>query len=229
MRKLGLLTTTAIVAATIAFAMPAKAEEQGGWFDSMKYKVQSWFGGDTQADVSANAETEAYLDEVTIAVPPMTGEEAAAIQPAAGDYVDDVEQQINNAPTPVAPGTVGYEERSDFNTEFDGEQGSVTAFGDTPSADDLANIMPAAGDAEEVTDESVVVVESETTAEVDADTTVADEAAAEVDAAADVAAETAEEAAAAAEETAEEVESEMEETDADVDAETEVNVGVSAE
>lgn len=158
MNKFALFTTTAIVAATLAFAIPVKAAEQG-WFDSMKTKVQSWFKKDGQAD-SANAEVEAYLDQVTIAVPPMTGAEAAAIQPAAGDYVEEVEDQLNNtAPQPAAPGSVDWQRQSQFNTEFDGTQGSVTAFGDTPSADDLANIMPAAGDAEEITDESVVVVE----------------------------------------------------------------------
>lgn len=160
MNKFALLTTTAIVAATLAFATPAKASEQG-WFDSMKTKVQSWFNKDGQTE-GTNAEVEAYLDQVTIAVPPMTGEEAAAIQPAAGDYVEDVQDEVNRiAPQPVAPGAMGWEpqKNSQINTEFEG-QGSVTAFGDTPSADDLANIMPAAGDAEEITDESVVVVET---------------------------------------------------------------------
>lgn len=192
MKKSGLLTTTAIVAAMLTFAAPAHAEEKG-WFDSMQYKVQSWFGKED----SANAEVEAYLDEVTIAVPPMTGEDAAAIQPAAGgdagEYVEEVEDQINNVP---APGSMQYDQSSQFNTEFDASQGSSVAFGDTPSADDLANIMPAAGenDAEEITDDSVIVVEGDTTVEADttteADTTAEDDMTAETEAEIEMDAET---------------------------------------
>lgn len=151
--KKNLLLTTALIA---VLSTPAMAEEQQGWFETMKNSVQSWFGG--QQDT--NSEVEAYLDEVTIAVPPMTGEEAAAIQPAAGgDYIEDVEQTLQ-APAAVAPGSMQFQEdETSFNTEFTGTNGSVAAFEDPMNADDLANIMPAAGDAEEITDESIVVAE----------------------------------------------------------------------
>lgn len=154
MKKLTLLTTTALVAGYMAFAAPAQAAEQG-WFDSMKQSVKSWFADEP---AQPTAEVDAYLEEVTIAVPPMTGEEAASIQPAAGDYVEDTESV---APAAVnAPGSMDYqvEDETSFNTQIDGTQNSsVTAFGDTPTADDLAGIETAAGDAEEVNDESVVV------------------------------------------------------------------------
>jgi hypothetical protein len=152
MKKLTLLTTTALVAGYMAFAAPANAADQG-WLSSMKQSVQTWFAGEPET----SAEVETYLDEVTIAVPPMTGAEAAQIQPAAGDYVEDeIEVPAINA----APGSLQYEGDTSFNTEF-GTQGDVTAFGDTISADDMANIMPAAGDAEEVNDEAVIVADED--------------------------------------------------------------------
>lgn len=167
--KKQLLLTTALV---VALSAPAMAEEQQGWFANMKQSVKTWFSGDKAAQAGTNAEVEAYLDEVTIAVPPMTGEEAAAIQPAAGDYIDDVETQMQ---TPaVAPGSSTYgQDESSFNTEFTGDQGSVAALGNDGS--DLANIMPAAGDAEEITDESVVVAgETSLEATVDAEAATTD-------------------------------------------------------
>jgi len=82
----------------------------------------------------------------------MTGTEAAAIQPAAGDYIEEIEKQLGSVTVqPAAPGSINWQEQQYFSTEFDGTQGSVMAFGDVFSADDLANIMPAAGDAEETT------------------------------------------------------------------------------
>jgi hypothetical protein len=149
MKKLTLLATTAMVL-TIS---PVMAGENQSWIDTMTTSVQNWWSGNDQA-----TEVEAYLDEVTIAVPPMTGEEAAQIQPAAGDYVDTIEDELmNDAPVMNAPGSMMDDEQS-FNTDFTNE--TVTAFDDNVmSADDLANIMPAAGDAEEITDEAIIVAE----------------------------------------------------------------------
>jgi len=147
--KLTLLTTTAIIA--LSMTSTAKAEE-ASWFESMKQSVQAWYTGDQQP----STDVETYLDEVTIAVPPMTGEEAAAIQPAAGDYQESLEEAIENI-----PGSVQNDDQS-FNTEFSNDTGSIAAFEDNVSADDLANIMPAAGDAEEITDEAVVVADEAT-------------------------------------------------------------------
>lgn len=143
MKKLTLLATTALMLSI----SPAMANENQSWIDTMTTSVQNWWSGNDET-----TEVEAYLDEVTIAVPPMTGEEAAQIQPAAGDYVEEAQEEIQNAPD-----TMMNDEQS-FNTDFTNE--SVTAFEDNMiSADDMANIMPAAGDAEEITDESVVVAE----------------------------------------------------------------------
>jgi len=150
MKKLTLLTTTALVAGYMTFASPANAADQG-WLSSMKQSVQTWFAGEPET----SNEVETYLDEVTIAVPPMTGAEAAQIQPAAGDYIED---EIEVPAVNAAPGSLQYEGNSSFNTEF-GTQGDVTAFGDT--TDDMANIMPAAGDAEEVNDEAVIVADED--------------------------------------------------------------------
>ena len=152
MKKLTLLTTTALVAGYFMTATPANAADQG-WFASMQESVKSWFADEPQT----TAEVETYLDEVTIAVPPMTGAEAASIQPAAGDYVEDaVEIPAVNA----APGSNQFNDETSFNTEF-GTQDNVTAFGDSMNADDLANIMPAAGDAEEINEEAVIMVEND--------------------------------------------------------------------
>jgi hypothetical protein len=170
MKKLTLLTTTALVAGYMSFATPASAADQG-WFASMTQSVQTWFAGEPET----SAEVETYLDEVTIAVPPMTGAEAAAIQPAAGDYVEDevvIETPAYN--TTPAPGSMQYQDETSFNTEIDGTQDATVAFGDTPSADDLANIMPAAGDAEEMNDDAIVVVEAEAEAETEADVEMSD-------------------------------------------------------
>jgi hypothetical protein len=150
MKKLTLLATTAL-ALSIA---PAMANENQSWIDTMTTSVQNWWSADAQT-----SEVEAYLDEVTIAIPPMTGEQAAQIQPAAGDYMEAVEDEIlnNDAPVMNAPGSMTNDEQS-FNTGFTNE--TVTAFDDNVmSADDMANIMPAAGDAEKITDEAVVVAE----------------------------------------------------------------------
>ncbi len=151
MKKLTLLATTAIMLSIT----PAMANENQSWIDTMTTSVQNWWGGNDQT-----AEVEAYLDEVTIAVPPMTGEEAAQIQPAAGDYVETLEDEMlnNDAPIMNAPGSIMNDEQS-FNTDFTNE--TVTAFEDTMSAESMANIMPAAGDAEEVTDEAIIVAEEE--------------------------------------------------------------------
>jgi|GEM_PF-3894941 len=54
MDKFSLLATTAIVAATLVFATPVKAAEQG-WFDSMKTKVQSWFKKDGQTETTSTS------------------------------------------------------------------------------------------------------------------------------------------------------------------------------
>lgn len=157
--KTKLLLTTALIA---VLSTPAMAAENQGWFDTMKQSVKTWWTGEEQT----SPEVEAYLDEVTIAVPPMTGEDAAAIMPAAGDYIEEPET------APTAPGSMQYEapqtpvtDETSFNTEFSNTEGSVTAFGDTMNADDLANIMPAAGDAEEVNDDSIVVAEEEVATE----------------------------------------------------------------
>ncbi|PCI00628.1 MAG: hypothetical protein COB76_03190 [Alphaproteobacteria bacterium] len=148
--KKQLLLTTALIA---TIAMPAMAGD-AGWLDTMKGSVQTWFGG--QAETTP--EVEAYLDEVTIAVPPMTGAEAAAIMPAAGDYIEDVNTMIESAPAAVAPGSSLNDETS-FNTDFTGTDGSIAALGidDTMDASDFANIMPASGDAEEVVAESATL------------------------------------------------------------------------
>ena len=147
--KLALLTTTAIIA--LSMTSTVKAEETS-WFNSMKDSVQAWYAGGAQAP----SEVEAYLDEVTIAVPPMTGEEAAAIQPAAGDYQETLEEAIENIPASI-------QDDQSFNTEFSNDSGAIAAFEDGISAEDLANIMPAAGDAMEITDEAVVVAEEAAT------------------------------------------------------------------
>ena len=79
MKAIKLLTTTAIIAGTFAVMSSAQAADQG-WFESMKQSVQTWFAPKD----SENQNVETYLDEVTIAVPPMTGDEASQIEPAAG-------------------------------------------------------------------------------------------------------------------------------------------------
>lgn len=143
MAKLKLLTTTAIFAGAMTLSVAAHAESQS-WWDDMTTSVQSWFQPESQIP----SEVEAYLDEVTIAVPPMTGEEASQIEPAAGDYQETLEEALEN-------------DEQSFNTEFDSSTGSVAAFEDPISAEDMANIMPAAGgdDAEEINDEAIIVVE----------------------------------------------------------------------
>ena len=149
MKKLTLLATTAMVLAI----SPVMAGENQSWIDTMTTSVQNWWGGNDQT-----SEVEAYLDEVTIAVPPMTGEQAAEIQPAAGDYIEEIGDELlnNDAPVMNAPGSINHDEQS-FNTDFTTD-GSVTAFEDNViSAEDMANIMPAAGDAEEIADEAIVV------------------------------------------------------------------------
>ena len=223
MKKLTLLTTTALVAGYMAFAAPAQAAEQG-WFDSMKQSVKSWFSDEP---AQPSAEVDAYLDEVTIAVPPMTGEEAASIQPAAGDYVEQPEM----APAAVdAPGSLQYEDETSFNTEMDGSQSSVTAFGDTPNADELAGIETAAGDAEEINDEAVVVVEADAKADtaVDAEAQ-ADAAVQATEEAAHDAAEATKEVATDAVEATEEAAEETKDAVEDMATDTEVKVDTNAE
>ena len=148
--KLKLLTTTAIIG--LSLTSVAKAEENT-WFESMTQSVQSWFN----APAETTQEVEAYLDEVTIAVPPMTGEDASAIEPAAGDYQESLEDAIENIPGSVQ----NQVEEQSFNTDFSNNSGSIAAFEDGVSAEDLANIMPAAGDAEEIVEESIVVATEE--------------------------------------------------------------------
>jgi hypothetical protein len=149
MKKLTLMATTALIIATT----PVMANENQGWLDSMTSLAQQWWAGND----AQQTEVEAYLDQVTIAVPPMNAADAAAIQPAAGDYIEDVQTEMNDA-TMVAPGAMMNDEQS-FNTDFQTE-GTVTAFEDSSmSADDFANIMPAAGDAEEITDEAIIVAD----------------------------------------------------------------------
>ena len=148
MNRLRLLTTTAIFAGVLAVSMPAQAQDQG-WYSTMKTKVQNWFADDTQVQTHSNAEVEAYLDEVTVAVPPTTtyADDANRIEPAAGSSVDY--NEIEN-----------LQDQQSLNTDFDYDtSSSVTAFGDQLTAEDLNNIETAAGDAEEITDESIVVAE----------------------------------------------------------------------
>ena len=88
MKTLKLLTTTAIFAGVLALSEPVQAQEQG-WYGNMKNKVTTWFNKEEATtapaeETYANAEVEAYLNEVTVAVPTMTATEAANIQPAAG-------------------------------------------------------------------------------------------------------------------------------------------------
>lgn len=155
MTKLKLLATTAMVIGVITFSSHANAEDMT-WYQSMTQSVKNWFA--PQEDTTA--EIKAYLDEVTIAVPPLTGEEAAQIEPAAGgDYQPTLEEALEN-------------DDQSFNTErVFSNQGSVAAFEDPITAEDMANIMPAAGesevvaegDAEAIVDESIVVVEETAT------------------------------------------------------------------
>ena len=190
MNKFKLLSATALTVAVIASANPAFASgENQGWFASMKQSVSSWFSDDEdQANVAAGGSTEAYLDEVTIAVPPMTADDAASIQPAAGDLESEgtVEGQQS-----YAPGSRQYN-----NTELNG-----TVTGNT-----MADINPAAGDAEEVNDEAIIVAE-ESDADVNADEDSSIEVTSDVDG--DMNADTS--------------------TDADVNADTTVNGGLNTE
>jgi len=151
MNRLKLLTLTALMTGTIALAIPAQAETGSSWVGNLTETVNGWFG---TTEETASPEVEAYLDEVTIAVPPMSGTEASQIEPAAGDYQPSLEDALDN----VVPGSLSNElDEQSFNTGFDNDSGSVAAFDNPISAEDLANIQPAAGDAEEIVDESIVV------------------------------------------------------------------------
>lgn len=143
---LKLMASTAIVAGVMAVSTPSRAEEQG-WLGQMTTMVESWFAPETK---TTSNEVEAYLDEVTIAVPPMADESMTEIQPAAGD-TDVNYEEIEN---------LHENETSDLNTDFD-PNSTVTAFTDpeTATPEELNTIETAAGDAEEITDESMVVVE----------------------------------------------------------------------
>jgi len=142
MTKLKLLTTTVILTGAMTLSIAAHAETEQTWFQSMTNSVQAWFEPTPQP----SAEVEAYLDEVTIAVPPMTGQQAADIQPAAGDYQESLDEALDG--------------EQSFNTKFSTDaNGSVAAFEDTTTADDMANIMPAAGDVVEMNNDAIVVVE----------------------------------------------------------------------
>lgn len=147
MTKLKLLATTAILIGTISMSSHANASEQS-WYQSMTQSVKNWFA--PQQDTTA--EMKAYLDEVTIAVPPMTADEASQIEPAAGgDYQPTLEEALEK-------------DGQSFNSApVFSNSGSVAAFEDPITVEDLANIMPAAGDAEEIVDEAIVVVEETTT------------------------------------------------------------------
>ena len=152
MKKLALMATVAV----LAINAPAHAEGTS-WFQTMKMKAQSWFGK-SQTEPTP---VETYLDEVTIAVPPMTEEDPTLIEPAAGGDYDTMEQEM-------------MDDQSYNNTPVEGMNGSSAAFNNpvSVSPEALADIRPAAGDAEEVTDEAIVVVEEgvvvETPAEAEA-------------------------------------------------------------
>ena len=160
MTSFKLLTTTAMVTGFLMVATPAKAEQTQSWWQSMTQSVTSWFQPKDQASSEV---INAYVDEVTVAVPPMTGEQAANIEPAAGDYHPSLEEALQNQNTMV-PGSLAAEGDQSFNAGFTNDAGSVAAFDDADtSAQDLADIQPAAGDAEEITDESIVVTETDAT------------------------------------------------------------------
>jgi len=156
MKTIKILTAVALMSTVSITAMA----EDKTWFESMTQSVESWFNKSPDQDI------ETYLDEVTIAVPPMTGNQAAEIEPAAGDYQETLGEAIENI-----PGSINDEQS--FNTEFSNQSGSVAAFEDNYDVNDMANIMPAAGEAEEVTDESVIVVEQEMSVGAESDMAVA--------------------------------------------------------
>lgn len=146
MNKLKLLASTAVIVGAITVSTAVKAED-APWYQSMTQSVKNWFAPQQET----TAEMKAYLDEVTIAVPPMTGDEAARIEPAAGgDYQPTLEEALEN-----------NDDQSFNSAPVFSNNGSVAAFEDPISAEDLANIMPAAGDAEGIVDESIVVVEDD--------------------------------------------------------------------
>ena len=153
MKKLALMATVAV----LAINAPAHAEGTS-WFQTMKMKAQSWFGK-SQTEPTP---VETYLDEVTIAVPPMTEEDPTLIEPAAGGDYDTMEQEM-------------MDDQSYNNTPVEGMNGSSAAFNNpvSVSPEALADIRPAAGDAEEVTVvvEEGVVVETPAEAEAQQSTT----------------------------------------------------------
>lgn len=144
--SLKLMTTTAILTGMLALSTASHAEEQG-WVGQITSTVESWF---TPQNQTPTEEVEAYLDEVTIAVPPMADETLTEIQPAAGETTVTAEEieNLRNATD------------STLNTDFD-PNSTVTAFTDpvTMTAEELNTIETAAGDAEEITDEAVIVVQ----------------------------------------------------------------------
>jgi hypothetical protein len=170
MKKFMLMTTTAIVAGFLT-ASPVIAQETSMYKD-LKNAITEWFSPQPDQTEEVNA----YLDQVTIAVPPITGDNLQDIQPAAGDAWGD---------EPATLDQVMNDEDSMINTDY-AYEGSVAAFGDNqPTAEDMANIMPAAGDAEEINDEAVIVAEDDATEINDEAIIVADEVEINIDKAAE--------------------------------------------
>jgi hypothetical protein len=123
MNKFKLLSATALTVAVLATSNPVMAEENQGWLDSMKQSVNSWFSNETEATVS-----ETFLDEVTLAVPPMTAEDAASIQPAAGTY-EEMSEKVEMEMESYAPGSVQYEQT--IATEANAFENITPAAGET--------------------------------------------------------------------------------------------------
>jgi len=131
MTKLKLLTTTAIFIGVVTVSAVSKAEDNQSWLDTMTQSVQGWFGSKT---AETSSDVEMYLDEVTIAVPPMSSD-ITNIEPAAGDYQETLDEAMSES------------EEHSFNTGFSKPGEVLNAFGDNmASVDELADIMPAAGD-----------------------------------------------------------------------------------
>lgn len=164
------LLTTAIVTVMAAGALKAEEVANPTFFQSMTQTIQNWWTGGNQ-----KTEVEAYLDEVAVTVPPMTGGEAANIEPAAGDYMPSLQEIMTkdgqgvqgNAPLNAAPGSqlIDQEAEDDqaFNTDFTNQAGSVAAFGE---AETMAEIQPAAGEAaqsETIPDEAIVTAAEDMT------------------------------------------------------------------